>query len=90
MKPTAITTRTRMVNSKGSRLRLLSSHRARNSGLRFFFMTIARRKGDMTSTVSRPVMALAYQSSCSPGNNWRMKGSTKLNITTMEADERML
>ena len=90
MKPTAIVPRTKMVNSKGRRLRLLSIHNAFHSFEWFFFITIARRKGDISSTVSTPVIALAYQCSSQPGNNCRMKGSRKVNIRAIAAAERML
>ena len=89
MKPTAMMIRTRMVNSRGRRLMLLSAHRARNSSLRFFFITMARRKGDMKSTVTRPVMALAYQCRSQPGSTLRMKGRKKVNMTAMTAEVRM-
>ena len=90
IKPTAIMTRTRMVNSNGSRLRLLSAHSARHSSERFFFMTMARRKGAISMTVNMPVTALAYQCSSQPGSSSRMKGSTKVNISVMVAVVRML
>ena len=83
-------TRTRTVNNSGMRLRLLSSHKARHSSERFFFMIMARRNGDMKRMVSTPVMALAYQCSSQPGSRRRMKGSTKVNITAMVAEVRML
>ena len=89
MKFTAMVARTRMVNSRGTRLRLLSAQRAFHSSERFFFITIARRKGEMQSTVITPVMALAYQWSSQPGNSWRVKGSRKVNITKMTAELRM-
>ena len=69
---------------------MLSAHSFFHSSLRFFFITIARRKGEMMSTVSTPVMALAYQCRSHPGSIWRMMGSTKVNITAMVADDRML
>ena len=78
-----------MVTINGRRLRLLSAHKAFHSSLRFFFITIALRNGDMKSTVRIPVMALAYQWSSHPGRILRMKGSTKVNITAIVADVRM-
>ena len=89
MKPTAISARTRMVTISGRRLRLLSAHSAFHSSLRFFFITIALRNGDMKSTVSTPVMALAYQWRSSPGRILWMKGNTKVNIRAMVAEVRM-
>ena len=89
MKPTAIMPRTKMVNSKGRRFLLLSIHSALNSTLRFFFITMARRKGAISMTVSTPVMALAYQCSSHPGNNCRIKGSTKVNMMAILAELRM-
>ena len=83
-------TRTKMVNNRGKRLRLLSCHRVLNSSLRFFFMTMARRKGEIHNTVMMPVMALAYQCSSQPGSSLRVNGSRKVNMTAMTAEERML
>ena len=61
MKAAAMMMRTSTVKIRGRRFSRLSIHKARNSGEWFFFITMARRKGDMNSTVSVPVMALAYQ-----------------------------
>ena len=61
MKLTAMTTLTRMVKMSGRRLRLLSFQRAFHSSEWFFFITMARRKGEMSNTVRIPVIALAYQ-----------------------------
>ena len=85
-----MTTLARIVDSKGRWLRLLSAHSFFHSSERFFFITMARRKGEMNATVSTPVMALAYQWSVHPGSSLLMKGSTKVNITAMVADDRML
>ena len=89
MKPTAIATRMRMVNSNGRWLTLLSAHNAFHSSLRFFFITMARRKGAMNRIVRTQVMALAYQWSSHPGSILRTTGSTKVNITVIMAAERM-
>ena len=89
MKLSAISMRTRMVSISGRRLQLLSAHSSRNSGLRFFFITIALRKGAMRSTVSRPVRPLAYKFSSEPGSSRRVKGSTKVNTMAIVAEERM-
>ena len=80
---------TTMVKSSGMRLMLLSTHRRFHSGLWFFFITMARRKGEISTTVSRPVRALAYQCNCQPGSRLRISGSTKVNIMAMVAAERM-
>ena len=61
-----MTTRTRMVKSRGRWLSLLSAHNRLNSSLWFFFITMARRKGDMARMVSVPHTALAVQ--CQPGS----------------------
>ena len=82
-------TRTRIVNSRGRRFLLLSSHSCRHSSERFFFMIIARRNGEINRMVSTPVMRLPYISRCSPGNTSWMKGRKKVNITAMVADVRM-
>ena len=69
---------------------MLSAQSFFHSSERFFFITMARRNGDMNSTVSTPVAALAYQWSVHPGSSFCIKGSTKVNITAMVADARML
>ena len=79
--------RTNTVNSRGTRLMLLSTHRRFHSALWFFFITMARRNGAISSTVSKPVMALAYQWRCQPGNRLRIRGNTKVNIRAMVAAE---
>ena len=89
MKLTAMTTLTRMVNSRGRWLMLLSAHSAFHSSLRFFFITIARRNGAMKRMVSTPVMALAYQWSSHVGSIFLKTGSTKVNITVITAVERI-
>ena len=89
MKATAIMTRTRMVNSRGRRLRLLSAHSAFHSSERFFFIIMARRNGEMSSTVTSPVMRFPQTSRVSPGNKLCINGSPKVNITAMVAAVRM-
>ena len=90
MKLRATSILTNTVKSRGRRLRLLSAQSFFHSSEWFFFMTIARRKGATSITVNNPVMALAYQWSVHPGNSFCMNGSTKVNITAMDADDRML
>ena len=82
----AMTPLTRTVKSSGRWLRLLSAHRAFHSSLRFFFITMARRKGESSNTVSTPVRALAYQPS---GRMRVMNGWNSTNISVMMAVERM-
>ena len=89
MNATAMSTLTRMVKMSGRRLRLLSAQSALNSSLLFFFITIALRNGEISTTVRMPVMALAYQWSSQPGSSLRMNGSTKVNIRAMDAEERI-
>ena len=89
MKASAIIKRTNTVKSSGTRLMLLSTQRRFHSALWFFFITMARRNGEMNRTVSRPVMALAYQWRCQPGSRLRISGSTKVNIRAMTAAERI-
>ena len=89
MKASAIIKRTNTVKSSGTRLMLLSTQRRFHSALWFFFITMARRKGEISTTVSRPVRALAYQCNCQPGSRLRISGSTKVNIMAMVAAERM-
>ena len=87
MKAMAMTARTIMVNISGKRFILLSCHSAMNSLLWFFFIIMARRKGDMTNTVRRPHMPFAHQ--CMPGIIFLMNGRKNVNMSTMHAVESM-
>ncbi len=86
MKADAITTLAKMVKRRGRRLSLLSSHRARNSSLWFFFMIIDRRKGEISDTVSNPHTPFAHQW----GRSCRTKGRKKVSIMKITAMERIL
>ena len=79
--------RTRMVTMSGIWLRRLSLQSALNSSLWFFFMTMARRNGEMKRTVVKAQMPFAHQ--CMPGMMLRTKGRKNMNITAMEAEERI-
>ena len=51
--------RTRMVKINGARLPRVT-HRAWNSSLLFFFITIALRNGDINNRVTAPTMICAH------------------------------
>ena len=87
MKAEAIITLTNMVTRSGKRLERLSFHNARNSSEWFFFITMALRNGAIMDTVTSPQMPLAHQ--CMPGMMLRTKGRKNMNITAMEAEERI-
>ena len=76
-----------MVTMSGRRLRRLSLHSALNSSLWFFFITMALRKGDMSSTVARPQIPFAHQ--CMPGITLRMNGRKNVNISAIVAADSM-
>ena len=80
-------TRTMMVNSNGNRFSLFSVQRALNSSEWFFFMIIARRKGESADTVSKPVIRLATHST----DIMRfIIGWMSVNMTVVMAMERMV
>ena len=89
MKLAATATRARTVKVRGRRLRRLSVHSALNSSLWFFFITMERRKGEMSATVSTPVMPLAHQCSSHPGSSRRMNGRKVVSMTAVTAAESM-
>ena len=78
--------RATMVKSSGRRLMRLPVHSALNSSLWLCFITMARRKGEMSTTVTRPHTPLAHQW----GSICRMKGRKKVNMRVMVAVVRML
>ena len=83
----AMTPLTSTVKSSGRRLRLLSFHSAVHSSLRFFFITIARRKGERNSKVTTPVISFATIG-CDASTRL-MKGWKNVNTRKMTAAERM-
>ena len=82
-----MTTLTSMVNISGRWFSLLSAHSALNSSLWFFFTTIARRKGDMASIVSRAHSVLAAHGHC--GSRWMANGRKKDSMSAMTVMESM-
>ena len=85
MNDAAKAVRTSIVNISGKRLSRLALHSCFISSLLFFFITIDLKKGDISSIVSAPVMAFAYQWRSQPGSICRARGSTKVNITAIDA-----
>ena len=82
--PTANRIRTTMVATNGARLNRLSCHKAWNSILWFFFITMARKKGDTHTTINATFTSFAQNS----GNIMRNKGVTNCkdkSITAMQS-----
>ncbi len=80
---------TKMVKMRGMWLMLLSTHSRLYSVLRFFFITMALRKGAMSRMVSAPVRVLASQRRSHWSKMLRIRGRAKVNIRAITAAERM-
>ena len=59
MNAAAIAALANIVKIMGSRFMRFCVHNERTSGLLFFFITMARRNGEINATVNNPVMAFA-------------------------------